>query len=93
MDTDELVTVYTVANPIKAEIIKNYLEDEGIQCFLDGVNQAAEPGLIALSVKVQVRAEDAVRAREALEGHDAGEEGETVGDEADDEDDENEEVI
>ena len=48
MDIKDLVTVFTVANPIKAEIIKNFLESEEIPCFLDGINQAAEPGLITV---------------------------------------------
>ncbi len=71
MDSQELVTAYTVANPIKAEIIKNFLEAEGIRCFLDGINQAAEPGLIGLEIKVQVPVTDAERARQMIEEHEA----------------------
>jgi hypothetical protein len=71
MDFNDLVTVYTVGNPTKAEIVKNYLQSEGIHCFLDGINQAAEPGLLALEIKVQVPAADADRARKLLESHDA----------------------
>ena len=40
MDTNDLVAVYTVANPVKAEIIKNALAGEGIRCFIEGENQA-----------------------------------------------------
>jgi hypothetical protein len=71
MDFNDLVTVYTVGNPTKAEIVKNYLQSEGIHCFLDGINQAAEPGLLALEIKVQVPAADSDRARKLLESHDA----------------------
>ena len=46
MDFEEFMTVYTVSNPVKAEIIKNFLQSESIPCFLDGVNQAAEAGLM-----------------------------------------------
>ena len=71
MDINDLVTVYTLANPTKAEIIKNYLQSEGMHCFLEGINQAAEPGLIALEIKVQVPAADSDRARKLIESHEA----------------------
>jgi hypothetical protein len=71
MDADELQTVYTVANSVQAEIIKNYLESEGIRCFVEGENQAAEAGLMALEIKIQVSAADFDRARQLLELHDA----------------------
>ena len=38
MDAKELVTVYTVADPVNAEIVKNALGAEGIRCFLQGMN-------------------------------------------------------
>ena len=47
MNSQDLVTVYTVANSVQAEIIKNALQAEGIRCFVDGINQAAEAGLMA----------------------------------------------
>lgn len=68
-DPNELVTVYTVANPIEAEIIKNALVDEGIACVLDNELQAAEPGLMGLEIKVQVPVHQASRAREFIEAH------------------------
>ncbi len=71
MDFEELVTVYTLSNPVKAEIIKNFLQSESIPCFLDGVNQAAEAGLNALEIKVQVPAPDSERARALIEEHEA----------------------
>jgi hypothetical protein len=66
MDVNDLVTVYTMSNPMKAEMVKNLLESEGIRCFLDGINQAAEPGLIGLEIDVQVPAADADRARKLI---------------------------
>ena len=55
---------------MQAEIIKNALNANGIRCFLDGVNQAAEPGLIGLEIRVQVALADADRARKFIESHD-----------------------
>lgn len=71
MDFEELVTVYTVGNPVKAEIIKNFLQSENIPCFLDGINQAAEAGLMGLEIKIQVPATDATRARQLIDEHEA----------------------
>jgi hypothetical protein len=71
MESHDLVTIYTLANPVTAEIIKNALQSEGIRCFLDGINQAAEPGLIGLEIKVLVAPSDADRARKLVESHDA----------------------
>jgi hypothetical protein len=69
MELTDLVTVYTVADPVQAEIIKNALNAEGIRCFLDGLHQAGETGLLAFDIKVQVPAGDADRARKLLEAH------------------------
>jgi hypothetical protein len=65
----QLVTVYTVADPVKAEIIQNTLHNEGIRCFLDGENQAGHSGLMALEIKVQVPIADADRAQKIIESH------------------------
>ena len=69
LNLHQLVTVYTVNNPIKAEIIENALHDEGIRCFLEGEHQAGETGLTALEIKIQVPIEDADRARGFIESH------------------------
>jgi hypothetical protein len=69
MEITDLVTVYTLNNPLQAEIIKNALEAEGIRCFLDGLNQAAEPGLMVFQIKVQVPAGDADRASRLIKAH------------------------
>jgi putative signal transducing protein len=71
VDFEELITVYTVGNPVKGEIIKNFLQSENIPCFLDGINQAAEAGLMTLEIKVQVPAPDAERARLLIEEHES----------------------
>jgi hypothetical protein len=69
MDTKELVTVYTVANSVEAEIIKNALLVEGIRAFVEGGNQAADPGLIGIPIHIEVPAGDADRARKFIENH------------------------
>jgi hypothetical protein len=63
MDPNELVTVYTVTNAIEANILRNALTDEEIECFLQGENQAAESGLNVLPIQLQVPAEQAEAAR------------------------------
>lgn len=67
MRSEELVTVYTLADSFKAEIIKNALEAEGISCFLEGANQAG--GLSGVNIKVQVPEDDVEHAREILAEH------------------------
>lgn len=69
MDPNELVTVYTVTNPVQGEIIKNALEDEQIQCALEGEAQAGLTGV--LEIRVMVRAVDAERAAELIREHEA----------------------
>jgi len=70
VDANELVTVYTVSNPVEAEIIKNALLDEGIRCFVGGENQTAESGLTGIAVSIEVPASEAERAREFIRAHD-----------------------
>jgi hypothetical protein len=69
VDAKELVTVYTVANSVEAQIIKNALQDEGIRAFVEGSNQAAEAGLVGLPIAIEVAAGDADRARKFIEHH------------------------
>ena len=71
MDSEDLVTVFTVGNSIKAEIVKNALEAEGIRCFLENANQADLQNLITMDIKIQVPAPDAARARELIEENEA----------------------
>jgi hypothetical protein len=67
VEADDLVTVYTAANNVEAEIIKNALKREGIKAFVEGSYQAGEAGLVGIPVTVQVPAEDADRARKYIE--------------------------
>jgi len=69
LDTQELVTVYTVSNSVEAEIIKNALHSEGIRAFVEGGNQAAESGLTGIPVHIEVPAGEADRARKYIEAH------------------------
>jgi hypothetical protein len=84
MEELDLVPVYTVKNPAMAEIIKNALAEEGIDCTLDNESQAGLTGIF--DIRVMVRADDADRARELIESH-VPEETDEMGD-FDDEDDE-----
>lgn len=67
MDRGKLVTVYTLKDPYKAEIIKNALRGEGISCELDGEGQAGLSEV--LDIGVLVRAQDADLARRLIEQH------------------------
>ena len=69
MEAQNFVTVYTVANAVEAEIIKNALLDEEVACTIEGENQAGESGLMGLEIKLQVPAEQAERARAFLVQH------------------------
>ena len=69
MEAEDLVTVYTAANNIEAEIIKNALKNEGIKAFVEGSYQAGESGLVGIPVTVQVAAVEADRARKFIEHH------------------------
>lgn len=66
MKPDELVTVYTVANPMEAEILRNALNAEGIVCQIGDESQGAFTGLTAMEIDILTRAEDADRARAIL---------------------------
>jgi len=64
-DRGDLVTVYTLKDPYKAEIIKNALRGEGIPCELDGEGQAGLSEI--LDIGILVRAQDADLARGLIE--------------------------
>jgi hypothetical protein len=66
---EELVTVYTVGDPIKASIVRNALEAEGIPAYIEGANQAAFEGLTGIEIKIQVATGDVERATEFLQEH------------------------
>jgi hypothetical protein len=67
----ELVAVYAAKSANQAEIVKNFLQSEGIFCSVEGEGQVGFAGL--LDIKVLVRAPDAERARKLIAEHeDAG---------------------
>ncbi len=69
MDTNELEVVYTVSNPLEAEIIKNSLENEGIFATIGNENQAGGQGLIGLEIQILVPAIEAAKARKFIQSH------------------------
>ena len=68
MAKEDLVTVYTAENSVHAELIKNGLAAEGIQAFLEGINESGDVGLVR-DVKVQVAESVAQQARGWIEEH------------------------
>jgi len=71
MDDRNLVRVYTLSDPVRAEMIKNLLQDEGIRCALDGLNAATQMPLSPFEIRVLVATEQAERARELIAEHEA----------------------
>jgi hypothetical protein len=72
-DIQDPVPIYTVKHASQAEIIKNFLESEGIPCSIDGEGQVGLAGI--LDIKLLVRAVDADRARQlVLQQEQAGQE-------------------
>ena len=53
MDANEPVVVYTTNNLSQAEILKNVLEGEGIECELDGENQGGFVGVVDVRLVVR----------------------------------------
>ena len=66
-EKQEPVRVYTVKNANQAEIIKNFLESEGIPCSIEGEGQIGLAGI--LDIKLLVRAADADEARKLIKEH------------------------
>jgi len=69
-DPNELVTIYTVMEPTRAELIKAELTDNGIRCEIGGESQAGLAG--ALEIDILVRAIDADRAHKIITEHETG---------------------
>lgn len=67
MEPHDLVTVYSVNNPTHAEIIRNFLQSEGIACELGGEKQMGLAGI--MQIDILVRAEDADRATRLIAQH------------------------
>ncbi len=62
----DLVTVYTLHDPIRAELIKAALQRENISCLLAGIQQASAVGLPGTTILVQAPAASAEHARELI---------------------------
>ena len=64
MKNDEPVVVFSTPQVAEAEILKNMLESEGVQCQLEGEHQAGLTGI--LEIRGMVRAWDEDKARMLL---------------------------
>ena len=69
MEKNDLVTGYSATDPTTAEIIKNFLDAEGIRCFLENENQGGFEGITGMAVHVQVPEGSADYARKLLKQH------------------------
>jgi Putative prokaryotic signal transducing protein len=69
MDIHDPICIYTLSDPVRADLIKNTLQEEGIRCVLEGHDQAIFPGFIAVDIKVLVEAGDADRASRLIKEH------------------------
>jgi hypothetical protein len=67
IETQDLVSVYTVKTAEQAEIVRNFLRSEGIACRIDGERQVGLAGI--LDIALLVRAEDSDRARKLILRH------------------------
>jgi hypothetical protein len=67
MKTDDLVEVYTTTKAPEADLIRNLLEAEGIQCAMNNEMQAGLSGI--LNIPILVRPEDVERAKELIDSH------------------------
>lgn len=67
MNHYELRPVYTVNNPVQAEIIQNALEAEGIRCVLDGEGQGGFTGV--MNIRLLVAASDEEQAARLIQDH------------------------
>jgi hypothetical protein len=61
---NQLVTIKKLKDPVKAEMVKGALEEQGVQCLLDGAGQAGLSGL--LNIRIQVLESDRERAEALL---------------------------
>jgi hypothetical protein len=61
MDGTEPIEIYTVNNPMIAEMIRNALQEEGIACELSGEAQGGFAGVLD-EIQIMTKAADAERA-------------------------------
>lgn len=64
MDSEDLVTVYTVNSAAEAEMIRNAFKSVGIPCEIGGETQAGLAGVLEIDILTHVS--DADRARKHL---------------------------
>ena len=64
MESEDLVTVFTVKSPTEAEMVRNALKAVGIACEIGGEGQAGLAGV--LEIDVLVHASDVNAARKHL---------------------------
>ena len=64
---ENIVTVYSISEPFEAELIKNTLQDNGIQCSMDGATQGGFTGVV--NIGILVKESDAKRALELIKEH------------------------
>ena len=70
MQEQETVNIYSLGDPIKAQLIKNALEDEAIPCILAGIEQASSAAIPGTNILVQVPEEFAEQALAIIKSHD-----------------------
>ena len=81
---DKIVSIYSLSDPYEAELIKNTLEDNDIQCSLDGQTQGGFVGVVDIGVLVkEADAERAVELIRQHHSHQDSEDGEASSGEAD----------
>jgi hypothetical protein len=68
----DLKTLIKVRGSGLAEVLRIRLEDEGIQCIIEGGNQAGLSGV--LPIRLLVRSSDLDRAKELIEQHESSDE-------------------
>jgi universal stress protein A len=71
LNSGDLVTVCSVANPVEAEVIRNALNGERIPCVVEGVQQAGLVGTLGIPIRIQVRIGDFNRANEFVQTREA----------------------
>ena len=71
LNSGDLVTVCSVANPVEAEVIRNALKAESIPCFVEGLQQAGLVGTLGIPIKIKVRVGDFNRANKFIQSREA----------------------
>ena len=66
-NTNRLVQLYSVTDPTEAELIKNLLAENRIECAIDGEHQAGFTGVLRIGITVWEK--DFNRAKELLDGY------------------------